>query len=86
MTQVRNVLSDPASWRGLERRRQMIIRCELKPGDRISEIDLGMPSVFKNTALRGPEASGPEGLVEIRPHRAPLLPIFRLPRFLKFLL
>jgi DNA-binding GntR family transcriptional regulator len=58
----------------LERLRQMIIRCELEPGDRISEIDLGQAFGVSRTPLREAlKLLAAEGLVEIRPHRGAII-------------
>jgi DNA-binding GntR family transcriptional regulator len=58
----------------LERLRQMIIRCELEPGDRISEVDLGQAFGVSRTPLREAlKLLAAEGLVEIRPHKGAII-------------
>jgi DNA-binding GntR family transcriptional regulator len=58
----------------LERLRQMIIRGELKPGDRISEIDFGQAFGVSRTPLREAlKLLAAEGLVEIRPHKGAII-------------
>ncbi len=58
----------------LERLRQMIIRCELQPGDRLSEADLGQAFGVSRTPLREAlKLLAAEGLVEIRPHKGAVI-------------
>lgn len=58
----------------LERLRQMIIRCELQPGDRISEADLGRTFGVSRTPLREAlKILSAEGLVDIRPHKGAIV-------------
>lgn len=58
----------------LEQLRQMIIRCELQPGDRISEVDLGQAFGVSRTPLREAlKLLAAEGLVEIRPHKGTVI-------------
>lgn len=54
----------------LEQLRLMIIRCELQPGDRISESDLGQIFGVSRTPLREAlKILAAEKLVDLRPHR-----------------
>lgn len=53
-----------------ERLRQMIICCELLPGDRISETELGLSFGVSRTPMREAlKLLAAEGLVELRPHK-----------------
>lgn len=53
-----------------ERLRQMIICCELLPGDRIPETDLGQSFGVSRTPMREAlKLLAAEGLVELRPHK-----------------
>ena len=52
----------------------MIIRCELKPGDRISEVDFVQAFGVSRTPLREAlKLLAAEGLVEIRPHKGAVI-------------
>lgn len=54
----------------LEQLRRMIIRCELQPGDRISEADLGQAFGVSRTPLREAlKILAAEQLIDIRPHK-----------------
>jgi DNA-binding GntR family transcriptional regulator len=58
----------------LERLRQMIIRCELRPGERISEADLVQIFGVSRTPLREAlKLLAAEGLVEIRTHKGAVI-------------
>ncbi len=58
----------------VERLRQMIIRCELKPGERLAEQDLGTIFGVSRTPLREAlKLLAAEGLVEIRPHKGAII-------------
>jgi DNA-binding GntR family transcriptional regulator len=58
----------------LERLRQMIIRGQLKPGGRISEIEFGQAFGVSRTPLREAlKLLAAEGLVEIRPHKGAVI-------------
>lgn len=53
-----------------ERLRQMIICCELLPGERISETELGLSFGVSRTPMREAlKLLAAEGLVELRPHK-----------------
>jgi DNA-binding GntR family transcriptional regulator len=74
MTQLESPPRTPLHDGVLERLRQMIIRCELKPGDRISEIDFGQAFGVSRTPLREAlKLLAAEGLVEIRPHKGAVI-------------
>ena len=58
----------------LDRLRRMIIRCELQPGDRISEEEFGQAFGVSRTPLREAlRLLAAEGLVEIRPHKGAVI-------------
>jgi DNA-binding GntR family transcriptional regulator len=58
----------------LQRLRRMIIRCELQPGDRISEEEFGQAFGVSRTPLREAlRLLAAEGLVEIRPHKGAVI-------------
>jgi DNA-binding GntR family transcriptional regulator len=74
MTQLESSPRTPLHDGVLERLRKMIIRCELKPGDRISEIDFGQAFGVSRTPLREAlKLLAAEGLVEIRPHKGAVI-------------
>ena len=74
MTQLESSSRAPLHGGVLERLRQMIIRCELKPGDRISEVDFVQAFGVSRTPLREAlKLLAAEGLVDIRPHKGAVI-------------
>jgi DNA-binding GntR family transcriptional regulator len=58
----------------VEKLRQMIISNELKPGERLSELDVGRAFGVSRTPLREAlKLLAAEGLIEIRPHKGAII-------------
>ncbi len=58
----------------VEQLREMIVRCELKPGERLSETDIGRIFQVSRTPLREAlKLLAAERLVDIRPHRGAVI-------------